>query len=177
MNKIRVIDKLSDSEAGKLLKALYHYCDTGELPKLSEKLELVMLGFVAEIDSQMEAFKERQKRNRLNGMKGGRPKKTQEQAETLFDVPQAKPQAPRGFVPPSVEEVLHYCKEKGYNNVDAEYFVNYYAARGWLMTNGLKMKSWTAAVSYWQRKPNYGGQKQVFTEPKKEAQKSDYEWK
>lgn len=53
------------------------------------------------------------------------------------------------FVPPSVDEVRDYCKERG-NNIDAESFVDYYTSTGWLV--GKKpMKDWKASVRTWER--------------------------
>lgn len=53
------------------------------------------------------------------------------------------------FVPPTVDEVRAYCKERG-NNIDAESFVDYYASTGWLV--GKKpMKDWKASVRTWER--------------------------
>lgn len=57
------------------------------------------------------------------------------------------------FQPPTAEQVESYCKEMRYN-LDAVYFVNFYAARGWFLTTGTKMRDWKAAVNYWIRKPN-----------------------
>ena len=56
------------------------------------------------------------------------------------------------FKPPTVQEVKAYCMERG-NNLDAEYFTNFYAARGWQVGKS-KMKDWRAAVRYWERNNN-----------------------
>ena len=53
------------------------------------------------------------------------------------------------FVPPTVEEVKEYCKERQ-NNVDAERFVDYYTANDWKVGRN-KMKDWKAAVRTWER--------------------------
>lgn len=58
-------------------------------------------------------------------------------------------QKTKGFVKPTIEEVLAYCKERG-NNVDPERFVAYYEAQGWKLANGLAMKSWRHAVQTWE---------------------------
>lgn len=52
-------------------------------------------------------------------------------------------------MPPSLDEVKAYCKERG-NVIDAEYFYDFYQARDW-MTGKNKMKDWKAAVRYWER--------------------------
>lgn len=53
------------------------------------------------------------------------------------------------FSPPTVEEVKQYCLERK-NKVDAERFVDYYTANGWLVGKN-KMKDWKAAVRTWER--------------------------
>lgn len=53
------------------------------------------------------------------------------------------------FITPTVEEVRAYCKER-HNNVNAEQFVDYYSAKGWLIGKN-KMKDWKAAVRLWER--------------------------
>ena len=53
------------------------------------------------------------------------------------------------FVPPTLEMVQVYCKEKGYH-IDPEAFMAYYDAVGWSV--GKKtMKSWKRAAAYWER--------------------------
>lgn len=54
------------------------------------------------------------------------------------------------FKPPSAADVKAYCRERG-NHVDAEKFVDYYAARGWKYKGGTAMKDWRAAVRTWER--------------------------
>lgn len=54
------------------------------------------------------------------------------------------------FVPPTVLEVAEYCVERG-NKVDAETFVNFYTANGWVQGKGKPIKDWKAAVRTWER--------------------------
>ena len=58
------------------------------------------------------------------------------------------------FKPPSVEEVQAYCKERK-NNVDAQRFVDFYEAKGWMLGKN-KMKDWKAAVRTWERNDTNG---------------------
>lgn len=53
------------------------------------------------------------------------------------------------FVPPTLEEVKAYCEERK-NNVDAERFVDYYKANGWMVGKS-KMKDWKACVRTWEK--------------------------
>lgn len=54
------------------------------------------------------------------------------------------------FIAPSTEEVQEYIDEKGYS-VDAERFVDYYTANGWMVGKN-HMKDWKATVRNWERK-------------------------
>ena len=61
------------------------------------------------------------------------------------------------FTPPSVDDVRVYCDERN-NSIDAEYFVDYYAARGWMLKKNQKMSDWKACVRTWERnEQNRGG--------------------
>ena len=58
-----------------------------------------------------------------------------------------KSQAKR-FIPPTLEEVQAYCKERN-NNVNAQRFIDYYTSNGWQVGKN-KMKNWKAAVRTWE---------------------------
>lgn len=55
----------------------------------------------------------------------------------------------KNFTPPTVEEVREYCQSRN-NFVDPERFVDFYAAKGWMVGKN-KMKDWKAAVRTWER--------------------------
>lgn len=57
------------------------------------------------------------------------------------------------FKPPTLEEVEEYCKERN-NGIDAQYFIDYYEARGWELSKGRKVKSWKHCINTWE-KNNY----------------------
>ena len=54
----------------------------------------------------------------------------------------------RKFIPPSVEEVAAYCAERE-NSVNAENFVDFYTAKGWMVGKN-KVKDWKACVRTWE---------------------------
>ncbi len=72
------------------------------------------------------------------------------------------------FTPPSISEISGYCVEKGYTEIDAEYFWNYYQARGWKYKTGQPMKDWKAAIQTW-RKKNYKSKFQNNQSPAERA--------
>jgi len=55
------------------------------------------------------------------------------------------------FVPPTLENVSGYCREKGLE-VDAQHFIDYYESVGWKVGKTQKpMKDWKAALRNWAR--------------------------
>ena len=60
-----------------------------------------------------------------------------------------KPVRSKRFTPPEVKEVAAYCEERK-NGIDAQHFVDYYEARGWMIGKN-RMKDWKAAVRTWER--------------------------
>lgn len=56
----------------------------------------------------------------------------------------------RRFIPPDVEEVEAYCRERN-NHIDAQRFVDFYASKGWKVGKE-PMKDWQAAVRTWERR-------------------------
>jgi hypothetical protein len=54
------------------------------------------------------------------------------------------------FTPPTLEEVKAYCLERN-NNVDAEKFVDYYTANGWVQGKGKPVKDWKACIRTWEK--------------------------
>ena len=56
------------------------------------------------------------------------------------------------FTPPAVEDVEAYCRERG-NAVDAQRFVDFYTASGW-MRGKTPIRDWKACVRTWERNAN-----------------------
>ncbi len=59
-----------------------------------------------------------------------------------------KPKGRGDFVPPSLQEVENYCRERG-NGIDPNHFLDFYVSKGWLIGKN-KMKDWKAAVRTWE---------------------------
>lgn len=79
------------------------------------------------------------------------------------------------FTPPTVDEVREYCRERG-NTVDAERFVDFYAAKGWMVGKN-RMKDWKAAVRTWEKEDGDGKRRsQPRGVDREEAQRSDSKW-
>ncbi len=167
------VDLLSDAEAGRLLKALLHY-GNGEEDELLGQEKLVFAMLRGQIDRDAVSYADYKDKQRGNGKKGGRPKKPTEtqQNPSLFlktqksqdkeedkdkdkDEDEEKgakaPNAPAGrFLPPTVDEVRLYCRERG-NSVDAQRFVDFYSSNGWRVGKN-PMKDWQACVRTWEQR-------------------------
>lgn len=159
------IEMLGDAEKGRLFTAMLRYASTGELPDLRGGERLLWPTAKLNIDrTRAEAEK-----NTINGKKGGRPKtqnNPKKPNETLKDKDKENkiiPLSPNGdippkgertpakrFVKPTAEEVRAYCAERG-NHVDAQAFVDFYAAKGWKVGSA-PMKDWKAAVRTWEKR-------------------------
>ena len=64
--------------------------------------------------------------------------------------PAAQGEKRKRFVPPSVEDVAAYCRERG-NGIDPNSFVDFYQSKGWVVGKS-PMKDWRAAVRQWEAK-------------------------
>lgn len=56
------------------------------------------------------------------------------------------------FVPPTIDEISEYCRERK-NNVNPEKFFDFYESKGWMVGKN-KMKDWKAAVRTWEKHEN-----------------------
>lgn len=59
------------------------------------------------------------------------------------------------FVPPTLENVIGYCREKGLE-MDAQRFIDFYESKGWMVGKN-KMKDWRAAARNWCRQDSLNG--------------------
>jgi len=60
-----------------------------------------------------------------------------------------KEKTTKRFKKPTIEEIENYCKDRK-NNIDAEYFYDFYESKNWMIGKN-KMKSWKAAVRTWEK--------------------------
>jgi len=165
-----VIQTLKDDEKGRLFDMMLSYAETGEEPERFEGNE----AFLFPVAKQMiDLAAERNETLRQNGKKGGRPKSKENQSEAdESKVNQEKPnetngnqtkaekkrkekernekKSPTVFIPPTVEEVAAYCRERR-NSVNADRFVAFYQSKGWRVGNQ-PMKDWKAAVITWEKR-------------------------
>ncbi len=54
------------------------------------------------------------------------------------------------FVKPTEQDIIDYCREKGYVKVNAADFIDYYESNGWMVGKN-RMKDWKRTVARWER--------------------------
>lgn len=71
------------------------------------------------------------------------------------------------FIPPTLEEVAAYCRERR-SIVSAESFFDFYSANGWVQGKGKPIRDWRAAVRTWERRDRENGKRFIPPENKPE---------
>lgn len=163
--------KLSREQKGELLDALMDFSETGEEYQGGDPYVSMSFSFFsAAIRRSEEKYERRRKANQeniekrwhtdddpgtndTNGTDGipTIPMETTKPNESKPIEANRKPNRNKTvFVPPTIEEVAAYCRERG-NGIDPEAFVSYYARQGWELGNGRKMRDWRSAVITWEK--------------------------
>jgi len=76
-----------------------------------------------------------------------------------------------GFIPPTLEEVAEYCKQRN-NSVDPQKWYDFYSAKGWMIGKN-KMKDWKAAVRTWEKSNDFGNGRSKSSNPFLELAKEE----
>lgn len=109
-----------------------------------------------------ERMREMRKRNNVTPLLHGRY--TEIDIEKELEIEKDKEidikQKPKRFVPPTLEEVESYCKERN-NSVDAKAFYDYYSAGEWKDSKGNPVKSWKQKLITWEKGDNNGRSKSL----------------
>ena len=173
--------KLSDEEIGRLFRALMRYHATGVADEVDGR-ESIAFDFIREdIDRTEAAYKakcEKNRNNRLSVLSNDRQQSSttdndrqqssttdndrdqkEKEKEKEKEEEKEKKKDNRRFTPPSVDEVRSYCQSRNEgrgNGIDPEHFVDYYQARGWVLSNGKKMQDWKACVRTWEERRKNG---------------------
>ena len=168
--------KLTDEEVGRLFRALIDYHANGVLAELDGR-ESIAFDFIKEdIDKAEEAYAkkcEQAGKNRrkalpndatdvdggqlaLTGVNGCDHNNINKCNNNISDnninhSSNKNIVTLKRFIPPTVDQIRAYCDERGSYWIDPEKFIDYYEARGWILTNGKKMVDWKAAVRTWEK--------------------------
>ena len=164
------LEKLSDQEVGRLVRALLEYGETGETEELTGR-ESIAFDFIADdINRAKAAYDERCAKNQRNAKK----RYARHDGTTVYDCIRTDATAcetcqtkdktkdntlpPNGvsdtrakrFTPPTLDDVSAYIRERG-SNVNAQRFLDFYTAKGWMVGKN-RMKDWKAAVRTWEKR-------------------------
>lgn len=160
---VEVTGELNAQEKGRLIDAIVLYAQGGDWQEQIKGNERYLFpAFKKQIDRANEISdvratarigktkdnKQEQKETNNNKNANNNNKEKEEEKENNKERVREKPLA--RFTPPTVEEVAAYCRERG-NGVDAQRFVDFYAAKGWKIGQNT-MKDWKAAVRTWEQR-------------------------
>ena len=79
---------------------------------------------------------------------------------------------PNVFVPPTLEEIEAYCKERN-SNVDAKHFYDYYTEGKWVDAKGNKVRNWKQKLITWEKSNNGGKKVEAKPEPQQSEQSKE----
>lgn len=168
------IESVSDEDAGAGLKAAFRYFDGEDIPpeSLTPQAFTVFCVIRPYIDESLRDYHscvESGKRGAINRWgKDSTPidphsppmgclREAEAEVNTLLlkgnrESVAAKPPTHRRFVPPTVEQVAEYVRQRG-SAVDPQGFIDFYASKGWLVGK-TPMRDWRAAcrsAESWER--------------------------
>ena len=159
-----------DAEKGRLLLAMLRYAKDGTEETLTGNERFVFPVFKAQIDEDIRVYETKVS----NGSNGGRPpvnnrkpnetennRTEPEKTETAKKEERRKKKEDKRdsigrFIPPTIEQVIEYCRERN-NGVNPVKWFNYYTANGWKVGKN-PMKDWKAAVRTWEEGGSNNGQ-------------------
>ncbi len=173
------IEKMSNEQAGELIKAIYAYQKDPDAVPEDPALAFVFELIKQQLDADSQRYKEACAARSEAGKKGGRPKANASDKKQMVSAESKKSKCfsekakkadndneydndlkkentidgvkEKRFAPPTLENVREYCREMGYTNVDAERFIDFYTSNGWMVGKN-RMKDWKAAVRNWDRR-------------------------
>lgn len=172
------IEKMSNEQAGELIKAIYAYQKDPDAAPKDPALAFVFELIKQQLDADSQRYKEACAARSEAGKKGGRPKANASDKKQMVSEESKKSKCfsekakkadndneydndlkentlegvkEKRFAPPTLQEVKDYCLKMGYTHVDAERFIDYYTSNGWMVGKN-RMKDWKAAVRNWDRR-------------------------
>lgn len=172
-----IINKLSDEQAGKLIKAIYEYESTGVMPILEKEIDLVITPIKQTLDKNEKKWEEMKKQRSEAGRLGGIKRAINQGQELSSKSKQSQAKLSKAkqsqanqavnvnvnvndiikenikrkvFVPPTIKEVNLYIKEKQLK-VDGQKFFEYFTEGGWKDSKGNQVKNWKQKLLTWNR--------------------------
>ena len=169
---LEMTEALTEAELGRLVKAMLAYGRDGRADEgaLVGNERFLFPVFRRQIDRDVNAYETRALQSAVNGRRGGRPRKydndeknqagfletekTQEQEQEQDQEQEEEKEqekehdkAGEGRRAPALREVLDYCGEKKLS-VNGEAFWNYYESNGW-QAGDRPIRNWKAKLREW----------------------------
>lgn len=159
-----LIDALTDSEAGLLLKDIFNYQSGIDVKNSSP----VWFFIKSKIDDYNEIGKaisnvrrdsvnkrwEKHDTNEYNSIQMNTndtiKEEKRKEKKTKENLIKEESNKRERFQKPTTDEIKQYCLERN-NSIDPERFFDYYEARGW-KTGNSPIKEWKACVRTWERR-------------------------
>ena len=152
----------------------YYGSDSGEVPGFKHEVaEVAFWGVKYSIDKARAGRMGGQAEGKANIQANRQAKPKQTAKQTANETPtkeeeeESKEYTPNGvskkapaFTAPTAEEVGAYCEGRG-TPIDSRRFCDYYAAQGWRLSNGNRMRDWRAAARNWADSDNRKQKAQV----------------
>jgi hypothetical protein len=82
LDSLDILEKMDDTQRGKFIYAIYQYQKTGALPDLDFGMDMAVTPFINQFKRDGQKYESIVERNKSNGLKGGRPKNSNEPKET-----------------------------------------------------------------------------------------------
>jgi hypothetical protein len=170
------IKHLTDAEKGQLLDALFQSQIDGKVRELSPVCQMAFNFIKSQLDRDSAKYDRIVERNRINGLKGGRPKENPQEPikpSGINGMPEKPKKADNDndddnedekiknsvknirFSPPTLQEVQNYFDEKIQSGrsslnakIEAEKFESFYSSKNWMVGKN-KMVNWKKSVSGW----------------------------
>jgi len=184
-----VFNQLPDEIAGKLIKHIFAYVND-ENPLCEDLLlSIAFEPIKLQLKRDLRKYDEYIDKQKLNGLKGGRPKKATESQETqaFFEEPkktdnvndndtdndtEIKKGAKR-ILPPTKDECIDLFKTNNYSISEAASFFHYWDSMNWTRKGGMKIQKWKSAAQQWMAKLE--PEKQITQPTQKRFNIADYE--
>lgn len=174
---LQIMEPLSDSERGRLITAVIEYASSGKIADLSGGERYTFYAIKSQIDRDKANYCELSEKRKQYGAIGGLAKasksyqklakaskgyqnvanasktyqeKEEEKEEYTPPVSPSRGKKKASFVPPTLEEVEDYRKQRG-SSVSSKDFFDYFEAGNWVDSEGKPVLNWKQKFITWDK--------------------------
>lgn len=167
LDSLNILSELTTQQAGELFISIYNYHLKGEMPT-EFWVKMALASFINQWQRDCERYQETCNRNKANGLKGGRPPKSQDnpmgsnetqKTQSVISKPKKadndndnvndngndikkKKSIKKEFEPPTLQEVQQWFTEQGSTAEQGAKAWNYYNDGNWIDAKGQPVKNW-----------------------------------